>query len=153
MRQRLHVVSPTHSGSLVSPIAERAAEVSAANDLTAQAHLVAARAAHLRGDVAATSRNCQLAASLTSVAQTRGSALWIEFLNAFEVQDPSVRNVLELLRRCGDETPAHTLRLFQASAFLALEVDADVTGAQSANSSLPAACYRMFLTHWAARPS
>jgi LuxR family maltose regulon positive regulatory protein len=110
-------------------IAERAAEVSLADDLTAQAHLVAARAAHLRGDVAATSRNCQLAASLTSVAQTRGSALWIEFLNAFEIQDPSVRNVLERLRRCGDETPAHTLRLFQASAFLALEVDADVRAA------------------------
>jgi LuxR family transcriptional regulator, maltose regulon positive regulatory protein len=110
-------------------IAERAAEVSTADDLTAQAHLVAARAAHLRGDVAATSRNCQLAASLTSDARTRGSALWIEFLNAFEIQDPSVRNVLELLRRCGDETPAHTLRLFQGSAFLALEVDADVRGA------------------------
>ena len=107
-------------------IAERAAEVSTADDLAAQAHLVAARAAHLRGDVAATSRNCQLAASLTSIAQTRGSALWIEFLNAFEIQDPAVRNVLERLRRSGDESPAHTLRLFQASAFLALEVDADV---------------------------
>jgi ATP/maltotriose-dependent transcriptional regulator MalT len=107
-------------------IAERAAEVSTADDLTAQAHLVAARAAHLRGDVAATSRNCQLAAGLTSIAQTRGSALWIEFLNAFEIQDPAVRNVLERLRRSGDESPAHTLRLFQASAFLALEVDADV---------------------------
>ena len=110
-------------------IAERAAEVSTADDLTAQAHLVAARAAHLRGDVAATSRNCQLASRLTSVAQTRGSALWIEFLNAFEIQDPGVRNVLERLRRCGDKTPGHTLRLFQASAFLALEVDADVRGA------------------------
>ena len=110
-------------------IAERAAEVSTEDDLTAQAHLVAARAAHLRGDVAATSRNCQLAARLTSIAQTRGSALWIEFLNAFEIQDPAVRNVLERLRRSGDESPAHTLRLFQASAFLALEVDADVRGA------------------------
>ena len=107
-------------------IAERAAAVSAADDLTAQAHLVAARAAHLRGDVAATSRNCQLAAKLTTVPHTRGSALWIEFLNAFEIQDPAVRNVLERLRRSGDESPAHTLRLFQASAFLALEVDADV---------------------------
>jgi DNA-binding CsgD family transcriptional regulator len=107
-------------------IAERAAEVAAADDLAAQAHLVAARAAHLRGDVAATSRNSQLAAKLTTLAQTRGSALWIEFLNAFEIQDPAVRKVLERLQRSGDETPAHTLRLFQARAFLALEVDADV---------------------------
>jgi LuxR family transcriptional regulator, maltose regulon positive regulatory protein len=107
-------------------VAERAAQLSVADDLTAQAHLVAARAAHLRGDVAATSRNSQLAAELTSIAQTRGSALWIEFLSAFEVQDPAVRHVLERLRHSGDGTPAHTLRLFQGSAFLALEVDADV---------------------------
>jgi LuxR family transcriptional regulator, maltose regulon positive regulatory protein len=107
-------------------LAERAAELSTTDDLTAQLHLVAARAAHLRGDVQATSRNSRLAATLTSAAQTRGSALWVEFVTAFEVEDPDIRNVLERLRQSGDESPAHTLRLFQASALLALEVDGDV---------------------------
>jgi LuxR family transcriptional regulator, maltose regulon positive regulatory protein len=110
-------------------IAERAAEVSTAEDLTAQAHLVAARAAHLRGDVAGTTRNSQLAASLSGVPQTRSAALWIEFLNAFEAQDPSVRKVVERLRCSDDDSPEQTLRLLQASAFLALEADADVRAA------------------------
>jgi LuxR family transcriptional regulator, maltose regulon positive regulatory protein len=81
-------------------IAERAAEIAVDDDLTAQAHLVAARAAHLRGDVAATARNSQLAAKLTSVTETRSAALWLEFLNAFEAQDPTVRSSRSFASKC-----------------------------------------------------
>jgi LuxR family maltose regulon positive regulatory protein len=107
-------------------IAERAAGLSTADDLTARAYLVAARAAHLRGDVPGTSRNSLRASALSDVPEIRGSALWIDFLNAFEVQDANVHNIAERLRHVDDGSPGHTLRLLQAQAFLALEVDGDV---------------------------
>ena len=61
--------------------------------------------------------------------QTRSAALWIEFLNAFEVQDPSVRNVVERLHCSDDDSPEQAMRRLQASAFLALEADGDVRAA------------------------
>jgi len=110
-------------------VAERAAGLSRDHELSAQAHLVAARAAHLRGDGAAAKRNAETAAKLSGQSQTQIAAQWMDFLTAFEVQDASAWRILETLRRADDASPAHALRLVTASAFMLIEANADVRGA------------------------
>jgi DNA-binding CsgD family transcriptional regulator len=107
-------------------LAEQAAELSLDNELTAQAHLVAARAAHMRCNDLGTRTNAQCAAALTKVNHTRIEAQWIEFLNAFETENGHARELLELLRKERDGTPEQSLRLRHADGFLRLEADGDV---------------------------
>lgn len=107
-------------------LAEQAAELSLVNELTAQAHLVAARAAHMRCNDLGTRTNAQRAAALTTVNHTRVEAQWIEFLNAFEAENGRARELLELLRKERDGTPEQSLRLRHADGFLRLEADGDV---------------------------
>ncbi len=107
-------------------LAEQAAELSPVDELAAQAHLVAARAAHMRCNDLGTRTNAQRAAALTTVNQTRVEAQWIEFLNAFEAENGRARELLEVLRKERDGTPEQSLRLRHADGFLRLEADGDV---------------------------
>ncbi len=110
-------------------IAERASELLADPELSAQAHVVAARAAHLRGSGEAARNHTQRARELTAVTATRIAALWLEFLSAVEDQDPAAQVVLEQLREATDDSPEHTLRLINAEAFIRFETQGDVRAA------------------------
>ena len=110
-------------------LAERAADLLGTTDLAAQAHLVAARAAHLRGDGPGTTRNSQKAATLASLTHIRVAAQWMDYLNAFELQDSRARRILDSLRNADDHSPEHALRLVTAGAFISLEVIGDVRAA------------------------
>jgi ATP/maltotriose-dependent transcriptional regulator MalT len=63
-------------------VAERAGELLRDPELSAQAHVVAARAAHLRGSGEATRTHARRAKDLTTDTTTRIAALWLEFLYA-----------------------------------------------------------------------
>lgn len=65
-------------------------------DLAARAYLVAARAAHLRDQPAATLRHAEAAAELANSDETREGAAWLRFLSALEEQRAGL---YELLRR------------------------------------------------------
>jgi LuxR family maltose regulon positive regulatory protein len=106
-------------------IAEQAAELSPATELGAQAHLVAARAAHMRSDDLAARDNAQRAAALTRVTHTRIDAQLIELLNASQMEDKRARELLEVLRNERYRTPEQALRLRKASGFLTLQADGD----------------------------
>jgi LuxR family transcriptional regulator, maltose regulon positive regulatory protein len=110
-------------------LAERAAGILGTGDLAAQAHLVAARAAHLRGDSPGTTRNSQRAAVLASVDHIRIAAQWMDYLNAFELQESRALRILDSLRKADDPSPEHALRLVTASSFVSLEVRGDVRSA------------------------
>lgn len=107
-------------------IAEQAAELSLASELAARAHLVAARAAHMRSDDVGARANAQRAAALTRFAHTRIDAQWIELMNASEAEDERAGELLELLRNERYLTPDQALRLRQADGFLSLQADGDV---------------------------
>lgn len=110
-------------------LAERATELSLVGELTARAHLVAARAAHLAGDDVAAQRNAAGARSAPAPRDVHVAAQWLEFLQAFESQDGEAANILEDLRSVDDQRPDHALRLRQSRAFLDLETKGDVKGA------------------------
>jgi ATP/maltotriose-dependent transcriptional regulator MalT len=110
-------------------IAERAAGISPADDLAARACLVAARAAHARGDSVGARRNAQKVARLAHAPSVRINAQWVEFLNAFEEQDGNARRILEGLRNAEEDTPEQALRLRHAQGFLLFEIDGNVRGA------------------------
>ena len=57
------------------------------------------------------------------MSQTRFDAKWIEFLSAFELQDPEARQLLEKLQCSNEASSEQTLRLLQAKAFMELELD------------------------------
>jgi ATP/maltotriose-dependent transcriptional regulator MalT len=110
-------------------VAERASELLKDPELSAQAHVVAARAAHLRGSGEATRKHAHRAKDLSTTATTRIAALWLEFLYAVEKQDPEARAVVDQLRDASDDSSEHTLRLINAEGFLRLEAEGDVRGA------------------------
>jgi LuxR family maltose regulon positive regulatory protein len=110
-------------------VAERASELLSDPELSAQAHVVAARAAHLRGSGEATRKHARRAKELSTDATTRIAALWLEFLYAVEKQDPLARAIVDQLREASNDSAEHTLRLINAEAFLRLEAEGDVRGA------------------------
>ena len=110
-------------------VAERASELLSDPELSAQAHVVAARAAHLRGSGEATRKHARRAKDLSTDTTTRIAALWLEFLYAVEKQDPMARAIVDQLREASNDSAEHTLRLINAEAFLRLEAEGDVRGA------------------------
>jgi DNA-binding CsgD family transcriptional regulator len=107
-------------------LAEQAADLSVASELAARAHLVAARAAHMRCDDPGTQRNADLAASLTRNSHIRTEAQWVAFSHALEAEDGRARQLLVELRNQTDGGPDHSVRIRHASGFIALMVDGDV---------------------------
>ncbi|HEY2373521.1 MAG TPA: LuxR C-terminal-related transcriptional regulator [Gaiellaceae bacterium] len=114
------------SNAEAQALAEQAAALSLAEELAARAHLVAARAAHLAGDDEAAQRNASRARSESAPPSIKVAARWLEFLQAFENQDPRARGILDELRNVQDTSPEHALRLRQSDAFLFIEDDCDV---------------------------
>jgi LuxR family maltose regulon positive regulatory protein len=104
-------------------IAEQAAALCPARELAVRAHLVAARAAHMRSDGLSTRSNAQRAASLTSDSRRRWQARWIEFISAYESEADDARAIYERLEKEGERSPEHALRLRTAEGCLALEAD------------------------------
>lgn len=107
-------------------VAERAGELLASGETAANAFIVAARAANLRGDGPAAERNARRAQTLTNEPTTRFTAQWLTFLHAVEEQDPRARQILNDLKETGNATSEQALRVINGSAFLALEVDGDI---------------------------
>jgi ATP/maltotriose-dependent transcriptional regulator MalT len=114
------------SNTEAQALAEQAAALSLADELATRAHLVAARAAHLAGDDEAAQRNASSAQAEAAPTSVKIAARWLEFLQAFENQDPCARIILEELRNAQDASPEHALRLRQSDAFLLIEDDCDV---------------------------
>jgi DNA-binding CsgD family transcriptional regulator len=110
-------------------IGERAGELLEEGEFAAQAYIVAARAALLSGEGGATGRYARQANALSSCLRTQITAQWLQFLDAVEEQDPRAREILEDLRATKDATPEHALRVINATAFLALELDGDIRAA------------------------
>jgi DNA-binding CsgD family transcriptional regulator len=110
-------------------VAERASELLIDPELSAQASLVAARAAHLRGSGEAALQHVHRAKDLTKVTTTQIAALWMEFIHAVEEHDPGARSIVEQLRKANDDTAEHTLRLINAEAFIQLEAEGNVRAA------------------------
>jgi len=107
-------------------IAEQAAELSAASELAARAHLVAARAAHMLCDDAGTLANAARAIALTRLSHIRIQARRFELMNAVESENGRARDLLALLRNERHRTPEQTLLLSQATGLIALLADGDV---------------------------
>lgn len=107
-------------------LAERAAALLSAGDYAARAHLIAARAAHLREDAAGAARNSERGTALAEGVQTRHDALWIGFLRAMEDQKPETVKLLETLEALPRTDDSHVLRIAAARALVALEVNCDV---------------------------
>jgi ATP/maltotriose-dependent transcriptional regulator MalT len=109
-------------------LGERAGEL-LEGDAAARAYVVAARAAHLRDDHAAATRNCERAEKLAVGAAPRVEALWIQFLSAMEGSGADALQILGRLRDVRDERPDHSLRLINARGLVALHVDGDARAA------------------------
>src|ERR1051325_5567079 len=86
-------------------LAERAGDLLRQVDSAARAYVLAARAAHLRNDHAATTRNCKRADAVAVATAPRVEALWIEFLHAIERPEEDARSILRRLREVDDERP------------------------------------------------
>jgi ATP/maltotriose-dependent transcriptional regulator MalT len=113
-------------------LAQHAAEVLKSGPLAARAHLIAARAALLRGDKRGSRANSRLARMLAEDGDTETAATWLQLIEAVERnQISSARRLLVNLEGVRDRSPAHTLRYHNAKAFLAFEVDAQIDVAAS----------------------
>jgi LuxR family transcriptional regulator, maltose regulon positive regulatory protein len=113
-------------------LAEHAGRLIGDGDLAAHAHLVAARAAHLRGDDIGARRNAVQAQSVAREPRTRLAALWLEFLQSVEANDqPRARALLSRLASVDDGSATHALRLRNARAFASFEIDGRVFDAAS----------------------
>jgi DNA-binding CsgD family transcriptional regulator len=111
-------------------LAEYASKQLADGELLAYAHLVAARAAHNLSDRAAFKRNASAARTLTKEQSTLVAATWLELLQAIESNDhPAAQQVLRQLTRVHDKSATQTLRLRNADAYLAFEMEGKVTSA------------------------
>jgi len=111
-------------------LAEYASQQLADGELLAYAHLVAARAAHNLSDREAFKRNATAARTLTREQSTVVTATWLEFLQAIESNDHSAaQQVLVQLSRVQDTSATQTLRVRNAHAYLAFEMEGRVTSA------------------------
>jgi LuxR family transcriptional regulator, maltose regulon positive regulatory protein len=108
-------------------LAQHAAEVLKAGPLAARAHLIAARAALLRGDKQGSRTNSRLARTLAEDRDTEATATWLQLIGAIERNHvSSARQLLRSLEDVRDRSPSHALRYHNAKAFLAFEVDAEI---------------------------
>jgi ATP/maltotriose-dependent transcriptional regulator MalT len=129
--------------SRAQAVAEHASRILSGSDLAARAHVTAARAAHLQEDEAASARHLRRARLLTKESSTRVAAVWLDYLHAIESNDAQrARAILTEMEREDDPSAAHSLRLRNARAFLAFEVDGNVHGAWK-----EASLARELLTH------
>jgi ATP/maltotriose-dependent transcriptional regulator MalT len=111
-------------------LAEHAVELLDQGEMLAYTHLVAARAAHLQSNRAAFERNATAARTLTNETTTLVATMWLEFLQAIESNDrPGARQVLGELAKVDDKSATHTLRLRNARAYLAFELEGRVHAA------------------------
>jgi ATP/maltotriose-dependent transcriptional regulator MalT len=113
-------------------LAARAATQLTDDDLAAQAFVVAARAAHLRGE-SDFAREHALRAREGARAPAIGTeATWLQFLIAVEEQDPDVYEIASELRNAADGSASHALRIYNAEAFLQIEIAGRIRDAAAA---------------------
>lgn len=111
-------------------IAQHAATLLREGPLAARAHVIAARAALLRGDDAGAKINSELARVLAADAGTRAIALWLEMLRAIEAGDSNQANeLLEALSTIEDASATHVVRIHNARAFIAFETRGAISAA------------------------
>ena len=116
--------------SCAQSLAEHAGEQLANEELAARAFVVAARAAHLRGEYTQTKDFVRSAKKLASKETTRIDATWLEFLTALEEQDTATQDIANELRSANDKSAEHALRLQTAEAFIQIEVIGDIRQAE-----------------------
>jgi LuxR family maltose regulon positive regulatory protein len=102
-------------------LAECAAPQLGDKEMSAQAHLLAARAAHLADDAEALERNCDRAEALATEPKTLTDALWLQLLCRFDTQRGDTQPLLAQLSAIDDHGPSHSLRLAMARAVMELE--------------------------------
>lgn len=107
-------------------LAEQASAASSSHELAARAHLVAARAAHMRCDAIGALANAGHATTLTRLSHVRIEALRIELMTAAETESGRGRELLKLLSDERQRTPEQTLFLRHATGYLAMLADGDV---------------------------
>src|SRR5437588_6580253 len=95
-------------------LAEQAAALFDGEDWAARAHLLAARAAHLREDGGGAAANADRAHVLAVDRQTRLEALWLAFVDALEQQTPEADSLYEALLELQTADPDYGLRLASA---------------------------------------
>src|SRR5581483_5875471 len=87
----------------------------------------AARAAHLLSDDETTRRNSVRVSELTADAATREAAQWVEFLRAVEDAQPdTARELIGQFETLADSSPSAKVRLHNARAFYAIEIEGSV---------------------------
>jgi len=96
-------------------LAEQAAALfQGGGDWAARAHLLAARAAHLREDAGGAAANADRAHVLAVDRQTRLEALWLAFVDALEQQAPEADSLYAALLELQTADPDYGLRLASA---------------------------------------
>jgi LuxR family maltose regulon positive regulatory protein len=101
-------------------LAEHAALTASDTETAAKAHLVAARGAHLTGDVGSAIENARRADSLSEDERVRLLALWFAFLRAHDLQDPAVSELLGQIRKLATSAEDR-LRVACGDGFATLE--------------------------------
>jgi LuxR family maltose regulon positive regulatory protein len=102
-------------------LAEQAAALFQDGDWAARAHLLAARAAHLREDAGGAATNADRAHVLAVDRQTRQEALWLAFVEALEQQAPEADSLYQSLLDLQTTDPDYGLRLASARGMHAFE--------------------------------
>ncbi|MHB8468522.1 MAG: helix-turn-helix transcriptional regulator [Gaiellaceae bacterium] len=103
-------------------LGERAGLLLTNGDAAARALLLAARAAHLRGDQRAATRLSWLASAKESAnPSTILDALWLEFASAIEVESPRCTEILARIAELPGDRPEQALRFASARALLCIE--------------------------------
>src|SRR5205814_1971355 len=110
-------------------LGERAGELLDRGDAAARAYILAARAAHLRNDHAASTRNCALAETVAVGVAPRSEALWLQFVGAIERADPDAPKIVDRLRGVKDERADQALRLYSARCAIFLHMHGDAHAA------------------------
>lgn len=87
-------------------------------DSAGRAHLVAARAAHLRDDLGAVRRNCELVNACEADAAIKADALWVAFSRAREHSTAEAQAILNRLRDLSRRDDTHAFRLLVAEALM-----------------------------------
>ncbi|HUJ54448.1 MAG TPA: LuxR C-terminal-related transcriptional regulator [Gaiellaceae bacterium] len=108
-------------------LAERAAKA-LEGDVAARAHLVAARAAHLRDRPATTMKQARAAAGLARSDEAREGAAWLQFLSALEEQDEGLEDALGVFEQIARSGLDQSLTLATGQLCIA-EIEGGLTAA------------------------